>query len=297
MKVARLYRSRWVLPYLYDGPPRPSVTDSTASEGRRTGYPSVPFSAASGIVLVATILLSVSGCGSSVDPAMYAKFQSAQDRFEHATEPSQFLQAAATYQEILDARVVSGAVLYNQGNAFMRAGERGRAIACYRQAKRYRPRDPYLDANLRFAVGDTDAARSKPIIEYILFWSEWISYHGKFQLSLGCALLTFGISVASLFVKPQLLKRFGMLALCVTLAAVISAGYDWYRFSHLKYGVVIAEEVVARKGDSETYQPAFTKPLDEGTEFQVLEQRSGWIQLRLDGAQVGWVPSKDVVVY
>ena len=45
-----LYRSRWVLIHLYDGPPRPSVKDSTASEGRRTGYPNVPFSAASGIV-------------------------------------------------------------------------------------------------------------------------------------------------------------------------------------------------------------------------------------------------------
>ncbi len=44
-----IYRSRWALTHLYDGPPRPSVTDSTASEGRRTGYPNVPFSAASGI--------------------------------------------------------------------------------------------------------------------------------------------------------------------------------------------------------------------------------------------------------
>ncbi|MBI2477311.1 MAG: hypothetical protein HYV60_01265 [Planctomycetia bacterium] len=247
--------------------------------------------------LFATVLIALPGCGASVDPAMYAKFQAAQDRFEHATNPPQFLQAAATYQEILDAGVVSGAVLYNQGNAFMRAGERGRAIACYRQAKRHRPRDPYLDANLRFALGENATGRSKPIIEYVLFWSEWISYHGKFQASLACALVTFGVSVASLFVKPQLLKRIAMLALCLTIAVVISAGYDWYRFSHLKHGVVIVDEVVARKGDSESYQPAFTKPLDEGTEFQVLDQRNGWTHLRLAGSQEGWVPSKDVTVY
>lgn len=246
---------------------------------------------------ISAVLLAVAGCGSSVDPAMYAKFQAAQDRFEQANDPRQFLQAAATYQEILDAGIVSGAVLYNQGNAFMRAGERGRAIACYRQAKRHRPRDPYLDANLRYALGEQGAGRSKPIIEYVLFWSEWISYHGKFQASLGFALVTFCLSVAGLFAWPRLFKRIATVALYVTIAAVISAAYDWYRFSHVKHGVVVADEVVARKGDSESYQPAFTKPLDEGTEFQVLAQRGDWTHVRLAAAQDGWVPSKDVTVY
>jgi uncharacterized protein YgiM (DUF1202 family) len=110
-------------------------------------------------------------------------------------------------------------------------------------------------------------------------------------------LVTFCLSVAGLFVRPKLFKRIATVALCVTIAVVISAAYDWYRFSHVKHGVVIADEVVARKGDSETYQPAFTKPLAEGTEFQVLDQRSGWTHLRLMGTQDGWVPSKDVTVY
>ncbi|MCA9119292.1 MAG: hypothetical protein H6822_06365 [Planctomycetaceae bacterium] len=228
---------------------------------------------------------------------MYAKFQAAQERFEQANDSAQFLQAAAIYQEILDAGVVSGAVFYNQGNAFMRAGEKGRAIACYRQAKRYRPRDPYLDANLRFALGNAGATPPKPVIEYILFWCDWVSYQGKFNISLGCALATFVISVASLFVKPQLLKRAATLALCLTVAFAISAVYDWYRYSHLKHGVMINDEVVARKGDSETYQPAFTKSLDEGTEFVVMEQRGGWLHLRLAGGQEGWVASTDVTVY
>lgn len=248
-------------------------------------------------VLMTAVLMTGVGCGSSVDPAMYAKFQAAQERFEQANDPAQFLQAAATYQEIRDAGVVSGAVLYNQGNAFMRAGERGRAIACYRQAKRHRPRDPYLDANLRFALGENNVGRSKPLIDYVLFWSNWISYHGKFQAALLCALVTFGVGVAGLFFQPTLMKRLAIVALCVTLAAILSAAYDWYRFSHLKHGVVIVEEVVARKGDSESYQPAFTKPLEEGTEFQVLDQRHGWTQVRLARTQDGWVPNKAVTVY
>ncbi len=228
---------------------------------------------------------------------MYARFQAAQESFDQAASPEDFLQVAAVYQEMLDSGFVSGAVLYNQGNAFMRAGEKGRAIACYRQAKRYRPRDPYLDANLRYAIGENLPDASTPLTQTIIFWSNWISYFGKFQASLGCAFVTFFVSVASLFVKPQLLKRVAAVSLCITLAFVVSAAYDWYRFSHLEHGVVIADEVLARKGDSETYQAAFTQPLGEGTEFRVLDQRNGWVHIRLDGSQEGWVPAEEVVVY
>jgi hypothetical protein len=248
-------------------------------------------------LLLFTLILTFTGCNASVDPANHAKFQSAQDQFEQAEQPQQFLQAAAMYQEILDSGIDSGAVLYNQGNAFIRAGERGRAIACYRQAKRYRPRDPYLDANLRYALGENQSKRPKPIVEYVLFWSSWISYYGKFQASVACALVTFCLSVGSMHIKPLVMRRAAALSLCITIAVVISAAYDWHRFSHTKHGVVITKEAIARKGYSETYVAAFTQPLAEGTEFQVLGQRNGWTQIRLEPARDAWLPNKDVVVY
>ena len=103
--------------------------------------------------LVAGSLAASSGCGGRVDPTMFSQFQRAQEAFDQAQQPDEFLRVAALYQEMLDTGLVSGAVLYNQGNAFMRAGQRGRALACYRQAVRYRPRDPYLAANLNYALG------------------------------------------------------------------------------------------------------------------------------------------------
>ena len=85
-------------------------------------------------------------------------------------------------QEILDRGLLSGAVLYNQGNAFMRAGQRGRAIAAYRQARRYlgpirswRPIWP--------TPWEISPARRRPLVEHLLFWQDWISYPAKFQLS------------------------------------------------------------------------------------------------------------------
>jgi tetratricopeptide (TPR) repeat protein len=249
------------------------------------------------ILHIAVTMVSLAGCGRSVDPALYAKFQTAQQTFDQATEREHFMLSAALYDEILNEGIASGAVLYNQGNAYMRAGETGRAIACYRRAKRYRPRDPFLDANLRYAIGNESTKRSKPFVEYVLFWQDWISYPGKFQLSCLAALLTFAVAAATLFVQPTWLKRIALALLLVTLAITISSAYDWYRFQHLKHGVVVADQVVARKGNSEAYEPAFTKPLAEGAEFRVLEQRGDWLLVRLGDSQEGWVPAKEVVVY
>jgi hypothetical protein len=179
----------------------------------------------------------------------------------------------------------------------MRAGQRGRAVACYRQASRYRPRDPYLQANLRNALpGDASGAR-KPLAEYVLFWQDWISYSSKFTLSTALALLTFALAVGSLFRWPTALRRIALAALLLTLALAVSAVYDWHRFTHVKHGVIVRNEVVARKGDGESYQPAFTEPLAEATEFVVADRRNGWVLARLGAGQEGWVPTDAVVIY
>src|SRR5690606_32912817 len=93
------------------------------------------------------LCLALAGCG-QVEPETTRQFQQAEELFRSAQSPADYLRVAALYQEILDRGTVSGVVLYNQGNAFVKAGEPARAIAAYRQAQRYRPQDPYLAANL-----------------------------------------------------------------------------------------------------------------------------------------------------
>ena len=115
------------------------------------------------------------GCGQPLDLDSARRFQEAEKVFSQAKSAEDFLKAAAMYQEILDRGQVSGAVLYNQGNAFMQAGQRGRAIAAYRQARRYLGPDPFLEANLAYALGNQPAVRRRPLVEHLLFWQDWLS--------------------------------------------------------------------------------------------------------------------------
>lgn len=248
-------------------------------------------------------LLFLAGCGSGVNLELSQKFQQAQREFDEASSPEEFLTAAGLYQEILDRGVVSGAVLYNQGNALMQAGHRGRAIAAYRRAKRFRPRDPYLDANLRYALGAAAPAGTsasvtgRPLIEYLFFWQDWLSYPEKFQLTAAAAVATFVIGVVLLFVPRKTLKWLAVCGSAVTLLLVFSAVYDWYRFDHVARGVIVHQEVIARKGYAATSEPAFTEALTEGTEFELLQRRDDWLLIRMAAGQEGWVQEDTAVLY
>jgi tetratricopeptide (TPR) repeat protein len=243
-------------------------------------------------------LAAAAGCARGVDPETAEAFQQAQKVFDKAASADDFLTAAGMYQGILDHGVVCGAVLYNQGNAFMQAGQRGRAIAAYRQAQRFRPRDPYLEANLRYALGAESLARPRrPLVEYLLFWQDWLSYPETFQLLAAAAAVTLACGIAAVFTRHRLPRRLGWAALALTLLAGASAGYDWYRYDYIVHGVITQKETIARKGNAASYEPALTDALAEGTEFRLLDRRGDWLLVHLAGGQEGWVEEKAAAVY
>jgi tetratricopeptide (TPR) repeat protein len=248
---------------------------------------------------LATVLLVASGCAAAPEAELVRKYQRALESFDQAAAPEDYLRSAALYQEIFDRGVISGALLYNQGNAYMRAGQRGRAIACYRQALAYRPRDPQLLANLQLALGPgTSLQPQRVLLDYVFFWQDWISYPGKVQLTALLAGVAFMLGILALFVPPRrVFRRAGWGVLAVTAVLTASAAYDWHRFERTERGVVVQAEVVARKGNADSYDPAFTAPLKEGTEFRVIERRGTWLQIQLPGGQSGWVPHPTVTTY
>ena len=194
-------------------------------------------------LLLAAPALVMVGCGRSVDSDFSQKFLMAQQAFDQAAGPDDFRKVAAKYREILDSGVTSGAVLYNLGNTWMNAGRPGRAIAAYRQAQRYRPNDPFLEANLRYAIGrdgSTDARR--PIVEHVFFWQNWLGYSAKFYLVAAGAIVSFLFGALAIFVHRRLFARLAVAGLVVTGLLIFSAAYDWYRFDYVVHGVVDRDE-------------------------------------------------------
>lgn len=252
------------------------------------------------MLLLGSVL--VGGCSSAPDLEASKKFQDAAQAFAEASTPDEFARVARLTQQVGDADFISSAVLYNEGNAWTRAGETGRAIASYRQAQRYRPRDPYLEANLKNALsathGNAEVTLEIGIAGYVFFWQNWLSYLEKFVVTTILLSATLMLSLIGQFRGTRGVSR--RLTFCSGLLCVIfvaSTGWDWQRFDRTLHGVVTSEQAVARKGNADSYEAAFKDSLAEGTEFIVREERNGWVLVQVGDAGTGWLSDRDVVLY
>ncbi|MDR0392535.1 MAG: tetratricopeptide repeat protein [Planctomycetaceae bacterium] len=259
----------------------------------------------------------LSGCGVRLGLSrdFEREFNEIQDVFDSvralptAEQSAEFKRVAIMYQGLLDKGIRSGQLYYNQGNAWFYAGERGRAIAAYRLALRYLPRDAKIQANLRVASGGNINTVSEGadlsggrvlIIEYLFFWQNWFGVHQKVFYSGLLSFFLFVVGLVVLFIRRvyyRFFRRFAIFLLVVTLISLISTAYDWYRFECFSYAVVSVEDAQPRKGNSDQYDKAFTRPVPLGTNATVIGDRGEWLHLRFGSMQEGWLPKSQVVVY
>lgn len=227
-------------------------------------------------------------------------FEEANRQFAQAVSEDDFLRAASLYQSIAKDgghKLESGAVLFNLGNSWLFAGELGRAIASYRQAKRYRPRDPLLENNLNHALAA--AGQTEPqvrLLDHILFWQDWFSYREKAWLVALLGTLTCLAGLLSLRLGKSWLRAaaVGLLLLLINLTTF---GLDVHAYEFTEHGVTTSDAVTARMGNSESFAPAINEPLLEGTEFVVVERRQGWVRIQLENGLDGWLPEADAVYF
>lgn len=222
-------------------------------------------------------------------------FEGANRAFAAATTPEEFREVAARFESLRANGGECGDVLFNLGNAWFRAGEIGRAIACYREAERYLAGDPFLAANLAEARRLANVAAPEPsLTDRLLFWRAWLSYPDAARLAFYSAIVAFALGALARCGVKRLAMVSTAAAPLAALALVVFA-LEFRRHELTRHGVVVVAEVVARKGDAESYGPAFTAPLVEGQEVRVLEARGGWARVQLQSGIDGWVPEDALV--
>jgi len=243
-------------------------------------------------------LALATGCRREADLAAVDLFAAANGELAQATTADDCRAAAARYEQLLVQGGENGAVLHALGNAWFRAGEKGRAIAAWRRALLHRPRDPGLRANLAQARVGLPPQES-PLIDELLFWRDDMSYGEQAWL------MTGGVALACL---ARLLARrgtrSGAVANRVAWSAGVVAAVATLAFARTvaeveftRHGAVAAKELVVRKGDAESFEPALTEPLRDGTELRVVGERGGWLEVELAGGLSGWVEAARVVTW
>lgn len=206
-----------------------------------------------------------------------------------------FRKAALSFEGIVrEGGIENGKLFYNLGNTYFRLGDLGKAVLNYRRAEKWMPHDENLLQNLDFARSRcTDSIEAKPqarLFQTLFFWHYDTGFFTRTLLFL---VFFNGIWICA---GIYLFRRAAGLRLAMAAFAVLSLLFagslaaNTYQASRRPAGVILAEEVTARKGDSTTFEPAFKAPLHAGTEFTLLEKRAGWYHIELPDGQRCWIP-------
>ena len=245
--------------------------------------------------LVALILVSSVGAVSAEPGTRERTFLHALEVFDSAKVAADYRESAALLESLLTDGFQNGAVYYNLGNAYFRAGEYGRAIAAYRKAKAFRPRDPYLEANLSQALSLAPGRLPEPPAPWwthVFFWSAWLSYPEKVYGAFAGFLLAAVTACAALFLGRS--RVYWISAVLVASAAVLCLDSSLAN-ARSRRGVVTSE-TIARKGIGTVYEPAFDQPLKDGAEFTVLSENGDWVFGHFEGIGDGWLRREHTVL-
>lgn len=210
----------------------------------------------------------------------------------------QYDQAILRYRKIAEEGGIANQYLYyNLGNAYLLKGDLCRAIVNYRRAEKSGGTYADLGTNLSFArakrLDQIPIQAEKRVLHTLFFWHYDFSLRTRFVLA--CIFWAAAWLTALLWLwgrRFRFARWFVVAAAGIALCLAGSVLVDSYRSYKNPQGVIVAESVVARQGDGENYAESFKQPLHAGTEFDLLEQRSGWLRIRLSDDTQTWIPSQ-----
>ena len=207
-------------------------------------------------------------------------------------------KAAARYERVLsEANLHNSKIYYNLGNIYFSMQDIGRAILNYRRAQQLNPNDRNLLQNLQFARAQRQDHFTEPeqtrVLKTLFFWHYDFPIHLRQLLFMTAFLLFWATAIVFIWYRTVWLKAGLFFTIILSLGMGLSLLLSIHKLRNKHFGVILTPEVVAHKGDSESYAPSFTDPLHAGTEFKLLEQRQSWSEIQLPDGQTGWLPNKD----
>jgi len=239
-------------------------------------------------VIVLFLLCALLGARLASGATPPPEFQEANRLYEQGKFP----EAISGYRKLLHGPV-SAALLYNLGNAYFKNGELGQAIYYYRKAELLTPRDPDIQANLRFAQDRVSGSAS--VLEPV--WHRVAGYFRVNELAVSSALflwILIGLLIAVRLrptlratLRPYLLLSATFLAVNILfLLASRNAARE-------EIAVAPQNQLPIHLGPLTESQSAYT--VSDGTELRIENRRETWLQVSDRSGRTGWVEAKQVL--
>jgi hypothetical protein len=183
----------------------------------------------------------------------------------------------------------TAASLYNQGNAYARAGKPGLAVLYLERARLLTPNDPDIDANLRrvrekAGLPQITSGRMGAVLMQLR--PGLLSWLGALGLLVTGASLLARVAFPAHRHKLAIPAALGLGCLAVTAAAGVVV------WPTLSKAVVVGHAVPVRVSPVLIEETLFTLP--EGETVTVRDEHDGFMLVKTATGRTGWAPSANV---
>ena len=203
--------------------------------------------------------------------------------------------AAGIFEKLINQGETNGFLYYNLGNTYMRLGNTGIAILNYLRAQSLLPRNENLDANLRYAINQTQDQLSPSrdgLIHSLFFWVDSINLIEHFEILILFNIIFWCICIGSLYYRKSPWKSLKKISLTILLLAFFSTGLKYYLLSEHKTGVIMDKKVDVKS--DRNIQNVTLFELHEGAIITVNQEDNEWAHILVSTDKSGWVPIESI---
>lgn len=210
------------------------------------------------------------------------------------TASNLYEECVLKYEKLIESGISNGEIFYNLGNIYFKLNKIGKAIVNYKRAEKYILNDHNLKKNLQLCrdkrVDKFQNPEMENIMRILFFFHYDLSLWLRTRLFTIFWAITWIIATLIIFIRIKLLRIVEVISIIFTITSGISIGIEYYMDYRYPEGVITSTQVIARKGDDYYYDPSFTTPLHEGTEFRLLQKRNNWYYIKLIDGRLCWIP-------
>ena len=202
-----------------------------------------------------------------------------------------YQDAANIFEKLIDQGETNGFLYYNLGNTYMRLGNTGSAILNYLRAQSLLPRNENLDANLRYAINQTQDQLSPTrwgLIPNFLFWVDSINLIEHIEILILFNIIFWCICIGSLYYRKPAWDSLKKISMAILLLAFFSTGLKYYLLSEHKIGVIMDKKVDVKSDRNIKNVTLFE--LHEGAIIAVNQEDSEWAHISVSTDKSGWIP-------
>jgi len=202
----------------------------------------------------------------------------------------QYAQAAQAYESLIHNGVRNGHLHYNLGNTYIRMGKTGPAILNYIQARKLIPRDENLQANLKFAIQQTQDQIELPqpdTLNTLFFWSDDFNLNELITISMALNLVFWVTFIFWNYFRSSTLEMGRNIFFGFLLLSIFAIGVKLKTESGTKLGVVLIKKAAVKSEHATDSMTLFQ--LHEGALVTVTDHHGNWFKIHLNDEQKGWI--------